>query len=141
MRPNWSGRRWRAINNIDVIPPITRCRYCNADVICVSTLEFYGRDYGAHVYKCTGCEAYVGTHKGTQIPLGTLATKELRNLRKQAHAVFDPVWKDGHMLRYSAYRRLSEFMGTSRKDTHIAMFNEDQCRRLITGFRKFVFGK
>ncbi|MBY9081032.1 hypothetical protein KIH86_23040 [Paenibacillus sp. HN-1] len=72
------------------------------------------------------------------MPLGTLATKELRELRRQAHSIFDPLWKDGHMLRHSAYRRLSEFMGTDRKETHIAMFNEEQCRRIIAGFRKFV---
>jgi hypothetical protein len=90
------------------------------------------------VFKCTGCEAYVGTHRETKIPLGTLATKELRELRKQAHATLDPMWKDGHMLRHSAYRRLSEFMGTDRKETHIAMFDEVQCRKVISGFRRFV---
>lgn len=106
------------MNNIDVIPPITCCRYCNAAVVCVSTLEFYGRDSGAHVYKCTGCDAYVGTHKGTRIPLGTLVNKELRELRRQAHTIFDPMWKDGLILRHSAFRRLSEFMGTGRKETY-----------------------
>ncbi|ASA22025.1 zinc-finger-containing protein [Paenibacillus donghaensis] len=114
------------------------CRYCGGKVICISTKAFYGRDYGAHVYKCTGCDAYVGTHKGTKNPLGTLANKELRELRKKAHEVFDPCWKDKHMQRKSAYRRLKEFMGTAREDTHIAMFDEDQCRRVIAGFKRFV---
>lgn len=104
----------------------------------MTTLQFYGRDYGAHVYSCTGCGAYVGTHKGTKHPLGTLATKELRELRKQAHAVFDPYWKGKHMSRKTAYRRLQDFMGTPKELTHIAMFDEDQCRKVISGFKRFV---
>lgn len=123
---------------IDFLPAITECRYCQSDVVCITSKEFYGKDYGTYVFKCANCDAYVGTHRGTKIPLGTLANKELRNLRLQAHKVFDPCWKKGHMKRHSAYRRLSEFMGTERKDTHIAMFDEAQCRRLISGFRKFV---
>lgn len=123
---------------IDMLPEITECRYCGNEVICVTSKEFYGRDYGAHVYRCTSCDAYVGTHRGTTIPLGTLANKELRDLRQMAHRVFDPCWKNGHMKRVSAYRRLSEFMGTDRKDTHIAMFDEEQCRKLIKGFKRFV---
>lgn len=117
---------------------IESCSYCGSQVVCVSTKEFYGRDYGAHVYKCTGCDAYVGTHKGTKNPLGTLANKELRELRMKAHAVFDPCWKNKHMQRKSAYRRLQDFMGTERELTHIAMFNEEQCRKVIEGFKRFV---
>lgn len=117
---------------------IDKCRYCGSQVICITTKQFYGRDYGAHVYKCTGCDAYVGTHKGTKHPLGTLANKELRELRQKAHAVFDPCWKDKHMKRKSAYSRLQEFMGSEREVTHIAMFDEAQCRKVIAGFKKYV---
>ncbi|MFB5268120.1 zinc-finger-containing protein [Paenibacillus enshidis] len=42
--------------------------------------------------------AYVGVHDGTDIPLGRLANRELRELKKQCHALFDPVWKNKKRL-------------------------------------------
>ncbi|KAF6578311.1 hypothetical protein G9G54_13625 [Paenibacillus sp. EKM212P] len=117
---------------------IEKCNYCGSQVICVSTKEFYGRDYGGNIWKCTSCDAYVGTHKGSKVPLGTLANKELRQLRNQAHALFDPYWRKGRMSRHGAYRKLSEFMNLPKAETHIGMFDVDKCRKLINGFADFI---
>jgi len=40
-----------------------------------------------------------------------MADKETMNLRKQAHALFDPLWKNGGMKRGQAYQYLSTLMG------------------------------
>jgi len=44
-------------------------------------------------YYCKEDDAYVGTHKNSRKSLGTMANKELRERRKKAHRVLDPLWK------------------------------------------------
>lgn len=85
-----------------------------------------------HFYMCEPCDAYVGTHRGTRKPLGTLANANLRRLRNQAHTAFDPLWSnEGGMPRKAAYAWLAQSMGLRDDECHIAMFNEDQCRMTI----------
>jgi DNA-directed RNA polymerase subunit RPC12/RpoP len=69
---------------LDKYPIPTTCPYCNSKVICTSNAEIYGKEYGnGRCYKCTSCDAYVGVHDGTNIPLGRLANKQLRELKKK----------------------------------------------------------
>lgn len=107
------------------------CSYCNEVPEILPSIKFYGRDYGTYVYLCRPCGAYVGTHKGTTTPLGTLANAELRELRKIAHAEFDPLWKNRVMSRSKAYKELSIFMRVPKKEAHIGMFTKEQCQKLI----------
>ena len=114
------------------IPKI--CRYCGNEVVFTSNAEIYGREYGnGKCYLCRRCRAFVGVHTGTIIPLGTLANDELRNARKQAHNEFDKLWKGPtrRMTRYNAYRWLAKEMNLERKDTHIALFEVEQCKKVI----------
>jgi len=112
----------------------TICRYCGSPVVFTSNSEIYGKEYGGgKCYLCRNCRAFVGTHLGTDIPLGTLANSELREWRKQAHYWFDQIWKGPtrQMTRYKAYGWLSQKIGLSREDTHIAMFEKEQCEKVI----------
>ena len=67
------------------------CDYCGRETEYVDSKVIYGKSYGK-IYLCRNCMAYVGVHKGTDKPLGRLANAELRNWKKAAHAVFDPLW-------------------------------------------------
>lgn len=106
------------------------CDYCGREAEYVDSKEIYGRSYGM-IYLCRRCNAYVGTHKGTDRPLGRLANKELRTWKKAAHAAFDPIWQSGKMKRWSAYLWLSKKMGIPKDLTHIGMFDVDQCKQVI----------
>lgn len=119
---------------IDRLPIPKICRYCGNEVVFTSNAEIYGREYGnGKCYLCRRCRAFVGAHTGTIIPLGTLANDELRNARKQAHNEFDKLWKGPtrRMTRYNAYRWLSKEMNLKRKDTHIALFEVEQCQKVV----------
>lgn len=63
--------------------------------------------------------------------MGRLANKELRALKHQAHEAFDPIWKEGHLPRTAAYEVLSAAFGLPTEQTHIGMFDEDMCRKVI----------
>lgn len=113
-------------------PPV--CPYCHQASVRVGGLKLYPHreDLASKTfYLCEPCDAYVGTHKGTNKALGTLANKVLREQRKLAHATFDPLWRDGLYGRGEAYRRLAKAMQLEREDCHIAMFNLEQCKTVI----------
>lgn len=112
---------------------------------------------------CTPCWAYVGCHKagswvGTTasgeriysdgtLPLGRLADRTLRGLKKATHQAFDPFWKSYALwTKHPAYTKaakhdtarrkilyewLSGVLGIAYDDCHVGMFDEDQCRRVI----------
>lgn len=118
------------IDSID-IPKI--CRYCGHDVVLTSNAEIYGKEYGnGRIYLCRNCRAYVGTHTGTNIPLGTLANNELRKVRNETHIIFDKLWKSPTriMTRHNAYKLLAKRMGLKIENTHIAWFELEQCKQV-----------
>lgn len=60
------------------------------------------------------CGAFVGCHhksKSKLMPLGFLATKEVKQWRMRIHNVLDPLWKHGLIKRKHAYARLSKALG------------------------------
>jgi hypothetical protein len=61
-----------------------------------------------------------------------MARHDLRELRKQCHAKFDPLWKNGTMSRTEAYRFLQKLMRLiDADDAHIARFDERRCREFL----------
>lgn len=107
------------------------CPYCGAPTKLVDDTRIYGRSYGTKCYVCEPCGAWVGCHKGTDRALGRVANKELRRLKHQAHEAFDPLWKDGHLPRKAAYEILSTAFRLPKEQTHIGMFDEELCRKVI----------
>lgn len=117
---------------IDKIMQGLVCPYCNKPSVLTDSVVIYGRSYGM-IYLCKGCDAYVGVHKGTDRALGRLANRELRFWKKEAHKYFDMIWKPPLELvsRSFAYEKLSEWMGLPGEQTHIGMFDVDQCKSVV----------
>lgn len=110
------------------------CDYCKADAALVTGKELYPHRpdlFEIRSWLCRPCNASVGVHRGTIIPLGRLAKKELKALKMAAHKAFDPFWKIGPMKRKEAYRWLSKEMGISEDECHIGMFDEKKCHMAI----------
>lgn len=126
--------------------PVVVCPYCSAHAELVDDTQVYQRNYGGKVWLCRHCKAWVGCHKNSKshIPLGRLATAELRKLKIEAHALFDPLWRAAIRLRGwsqphargKAYSWLSKKMDIPRAECHIGMFNEDRVRLAIDILRK-----
>ena len=80
----------RALANVrDALPIPKHCPHCGEDVALVENSVIYnGKTYGKwpYIYRCAPCDAYVGLHPHTDIPLGTLAKKPLRKARIAAKA-------------------------------------------------------
>lgn len=122
---------------IDLYPIPTVCPYCGSPVFLTSNAEVYGKAYGnGKCYKCTVCDSYVGVHdhkvNGAYIPLGRLANRELRELKKQCHALFDPTWqKDKRLNRDKAYGRLANRLGIPIEECHFGWFDKDRLLRAL----------
>lgn len=109
---------------------IEKCRYCGSKVI------FTKNKFG-YIYKCSNCDSYVGVHRGTQVPLGTLANKELRHWRGMAHKYFDILWRHKKIVhndkngRHKAYKWLAQEMGLTKNECHIAKFDIEECKTVV----------
>lgn len=117
-------------------PPV--CPYCGDVAEFTDSGVVYGRSYG-DLWLCKNypvCDSYVGTHKETGEALGSMANKELRNWRKQAHSEFDVIWRKGHLSRKGAYKWMMSALKIDESEAHIGMFDVDRCKALIEALVK-----
>lgn len=125
----------RALKRVrDVIAPPSECRFCSGPVALVSNAEIYGREYGdwPYAYLCQPCDAYVGLHPNTDLPLGTLADRPLREARKKAKDAFHTWMRHRRLTRSAAYRALAAAMNIKESDCHFGMFDTEQCQAAAT---------
>ena len=121
----------------DAIDRPTACDCCGAPVRLVNNKVVYGKQYGEWplMYLCTSkpCQATVGCHPQTTIPLGRMADKGTRYLRTKVHKLIDPLWRGIKRpgLRTSVYRRLAADMGIPMRECHVGMFSAEQCKQAI----------
>lgn len=114
----------------DWLPPPSVCNVCGtAAVNPIGNHAIYGRPYGdwPYIYLCLECKAYVGIHPETDLPLGTLADSDTRDMRKAAKSLFLKI-NQRHFKRKrdKSYAWLAEKMGIDRSVCHFAMFDYDR---------------
>lgn len=113
----------------DRVPIPTICRYCNSVVKLVNNDEVYGQLVGKwpFVYCCQNseCGALVGLHSNTDIPLGTLANKELRALRQKAKNSFLYSVKLKCVTMSAAYKWLASELGKPLSETHYGFMDTE----------------
>ena len=110
------------------------CPFCGKRAVLQPDSFVYGKSYGGNSWVCSrfpNCDAYVGCHPGTAIPLGTLANKELRLWRNAAHRAFDPIWQKAGVTRKAAYQHLANALHIDVNKCHIGMFNREMCEKVI----------
>jgi ssDNA-binding Zn-finger/Zn-ribbon topoisomerase 1 len=101
------------------------CPYCGSQPVLK-----YSNDGRPPVWVCAGwptCDAKVGVHPDTTVPLGTLANYELRLARIRAHDALDKLWAHNRLSRQHAYNELAEFLGLTLEQAHIGLFDLALC--------------
>lgn len=112
------------------------CPYCKKEAeFLEDSASVYGSNYGP-LWVCRPCDARVGCHRGTPLPLGTLANDELRRKRRYAHSIFDPIWRLRRKSRREAYESLAKGLAIDLKDCHIGHFDLPRCLAAIKVIRK-----
>lgn len=149
MREKWSNfHDWRAKAEQQAkaageeTPSRLECPYCKSPAKLVTGAVIYPHRpalHANHFHQCAPCDAWVGCHPGSTAALGTLANKPLRLARKNAHAVFDPIWRtrvhfegvSRSTARQQAYEWLAETLKMEPARCHIALMGIEDCLRVI----------
>jgi len=112
-----------------------RCPYCGSHSVLRSADGIYrNNDKNTMLYVCSkypACDSYVRVHPGTKIPMGTMADRQLRALRNEAHRNFDQLHKKGLMSKEDAYLWLASILAAPLGQAHIGYLGEYYCRQVI----------
>lgn len=123
-------------------PSGQRCPYCGSTVVLRSADGIYHDNSSqTMLYVCSHypqCDAYVRTHPGTTIPVGTLANRKLRALRNEAHRCFDQLYRCGLMSKQDAYLWLAALLQVPLSQAHIGYLGEYYCTQVIDESRKLL---
>ena len=123
-------------------PTRLRCQYCGGSVVLRSADGIYRKNPNhTMLYVCSNyprCDAYVRTHSGTSIPVGTLANPRLRKLRHQAHYYFNQLYYSGLMSKQEAYLWLMELLQIPPSEAHIGLLGEYYCNEVIKESKKLL---
>lgn len=123
------------------ISSMVRCKYCSEPATLTTGETIYPNIKYLHTKKfwhCTRCNAYVGCHPDTEIPLGSLANEELRISRGIAHDTFDIIWQSKYMTRKEAYSWLSGELNISQNNCHIGEFDVEMCDKVVDITEEFL---
>jgi hypothetical protein len=137
----WNPSRRATARVKNPLPAPTICPHCGGAVeIRTNDAVYNGRKYGEWpwIYICTGCWSYVGMHPYTSIPLGTLATGEIREARKQSKRAFCGYMIAEGINRRTAYTRLAKAMGLGLEQCHFGWFGVEQCRQAEAAIRRLA---
>lgn len=119
-----------------------RCPYCGSPVVFRSADGIYHTNSNqTMLYVCSHypeCDAYVRVQNGTRIPIGSMANKKLRSLRKTAHDYFDQLYQSGLMEKQEAYQWLAGLIGAPLSEAHIGYLGEYYCKLVIDECRKLL---
>ena len=96
----------------------------------------YGPFYGCDQYP--RCDATHGAHPDGS-PLGIPADKQTKQWRIKCHEYFDKLWKEDRYgcSRSDAYSILQAITGLDEEDCHIARFDIDMCKDVISKLKKY----
>lgn len=105
------------------------CEHCGGIVTVENNSIIYSKEYGHYpwIYYCNWCSASVGMHPYTNIPLGTLANREIKEARKDSKASFFKYVKVSGYSRSACYAHLSKALSISPKETHFGLFDVERC--------------
>lgn len=134
----WNPSRRAVKRVLNPLPVPDHCHLCGGACAIVNNTVIYGREYGEWPWavRCEKCNAYVGLHPFTDIPLGTLANAPMRAARKVAKAWFNPLWEVGPMTRTEAYAWLAQAMGIANvEECHIGWFDIAQCQAVVAAVK------
>jgi len=68
-----------------------------------------------------------------------MADEQLKALKKQAHALFDPIWKSRKKYRWQCYQQLSIEMDIPQNKCHFGWFDTYQLQEAISILRRGLF--
>lgn len=119
------------------LPVPTQCDVCNTrDIKYYDNLNVPqnpNKRQGLWVCKAAGCGALATTPYNSRHPHGTMARREVRQLRMDAHEIFDLVWKQGIAIwtRDEAYEWVAVALEVPLEECNISRLSKENLVILI----------
>ena len=113
------------------------CPYCGGLAVLRPAEYVYGErnlNPDNYLYVCSGypsCDSYIGVHKKSMRPMGTLANGDLRHKRILAHRALEHLQQSRHMEKWEVYIWLQAKLGLNDQQAHIGMFSDGMCDEVI----------
>lgn len=131
-KPAWKLSESAAKRVLHPLPIPTDCPYCQSPVKAVENKVIFRKPFGEwpYIYLCQNreCQAHVGMHPGTNIPLGTLANTATRKARVRAKDLFQGYLMGVcKMTRSEAYGWLAARLNIPVASCHFAWFDLNTC--------------
>lgn len=120
------------------------CPYCGRQAVLRPATYVYGErnlDPENYLYVCGGypaCDSYIGVHKKSLRPMGTLADGNLRHKRIEAHRALNEVINAGVMTKHGLYIWLQNRLCLSETEMHIGKFSYFRCEETIRECKKLM---
>ena len=112
------------------------CSYCDKPTDFVDSIKVYQESHG-YIYYCKDCQAWVNCINVDQA-LGSLADKNLRNLRRQVQQLLQPMIDrkvsygyDRKKVHVKVREWISKILSCAIEEAHVAMMTDEQCHRMI----------
>ena len=128
----------KAIKANASVPIITKPAMALKQLDGAARMSLQADLHAAHEDFEAGVEAHDGAHRHNHLPMGTLANRELRRKRIQAHTAFNQLWQSGLMTKRAAYRCLQMQLGLPPEEAHIANFSDWRCEQVIQLCARFL---
>lgn len=110
------------------------CHLCQSPVRLVHNREIFNEEAGdwPYAYMCTKCKAYVGLHRRTDVPLGTLATPKTHELRSHIKYLVNRLFRpaSGEPLS-KMYADFSNLVNIPSHRCHVDFFDEETCKSVL----------
>jgi DNA-directed RNA polymerase subunit RPC12/RpoP len=116
-----------------------RCPYCGKDALFIEGFRINPMPphRKQNFYYCVRCGAWVRCFKGSLLPTGTLARRDLREERRLAARVIKRLIKGSLLPPTTARARVLIDIFNNNRLTNIWMLDERQCRVVIAnGLRR-----
>lgn len=128
------------------------CPQCNTPAVYVNSIVVYKTKSYGKIWVCYNypkCDSYVGTHPGSDKPLGFPAGPKLRQMRHECHLLFDKLWSNKELKalcgnnfknRHKAYKWLRQRLNLSYEECHFGMFDDDMCNKAQYFLKEYIVG-
>lgn len=106
------------------------CTDCGQKVVYGKMSDFNINPYqSGYCYICTGCGAYVGTHKNRpKEALGRISDKRTRYMRVVCHKEFDHHWQST-AGKNRLYHKLAKALGIKSEDCHFGYMDYEELKK------------
>ncbi|MDX7766138.1 zinc-finger-containing protein [Aeromonas caviae] len=117
------------------------CRFCGSPLELVSKQVVYpAAPAKTMIYRCNrdACDSYISCREGTDIAIGSVANRDTRLARREAHASINTLIDSGRMNKHEAYAWMQHLLSLPYTRRGIGWLDEHECKVVVREVREIL---